>query len=662
MKRRKDSFFGIHCDYHAQPWMGTVGTTLCEEDIRKVCRELKPDFWQIDCKGHFGWATYPSTMGNAMPDFAVDTLAMYRKVTREEGVALYMHYSGVWDDKYCKEHPEDCVLRADGSRSTQHIYWNSKYADNFLIPQLSELVEKYGIDGVWIDGECWAWEMDYHPETIELFQKETGIDLGGKVPVGPEDPYIDEFREFNRELFRRHVRHYTDVLHAKYPELQITSNYIFTVHMPEKVSAGVDFLSGDNMPDNAYISARYVSRYMPQQNIPWDIMGMGQKWTTPACIDILPAHPVQVMQQAAASMSFGGGFQIGLSSNFDNSPNMINLLSFKPAAEFIRAREKFTFKGQLVPQAAIFLSTHDRYTLKGSLFDLHSDRLSKCGLTSLLCDCGQSFEIVSEHTLLNDYNKYKMIAVAETRNELSEESVRVLMDYAKNGGSLFLVGRKTCEIFAAAGAPIGVAKLTDYAPEGRFLGQQHAPEDERFFTVDDTSLGGVLYPVEITADAPFEVVASTCYSSKSPRRPFAIIKEYGQGKIAAVGADLGLEYSTNSQYMHRKVAKIIVDKLYTPLARIENALGFLDLTCLTKDGKLMLQLSNANGNHNNTNCATEDFIPPVVDIRLSIAMEQPPKKLIFQPDGKELAFEFVDGRVYFDIDRVNIHNVIEVVM
>ena len=101
MYRRKDSFFGLHFDFHGQPKFKTVqGATLKEEDIREICQQIKPDFIQIDCKGHPGWASYPSKLGNALPDFAFDTLELWRRVTREEGVGLYMHYSGVYDNKY----------------------------------------------------------------------------------------------------------------------------------------------------------------------------------------------------------------------------------------------------------------------------------------------------------------------------------------------------------------------------------------------------------------------------------------------------------------------------------------------------------------------------------------------------------------------------------
>ena len=70
MKRRSESFFGLHFDFHAQPKYGLQGKSLNEEDIRRICRTLKPDFIQIDCKGHPGWASYPTELGNAMPEFA----------------------------------------------------------------------------------------------------------------------------------------------------------------------------------------------------------------------------------------------------------------------------------------------------------------------------------------------------------------------------------------------------------------------------------------------------------------------------------------------------------------------------------------------------------------------------------------------------------------
>ena len=658
MKKRKDSFWGIHCDYHAQPWMKTVGKHLREEDIRTICRELRPDYWQIDCKGHFGWTSYPTALGNAMPDFAQDTLALWRKVTREEGVALYLHYSGVWDEKYCAEHPQDRVLNADGTYNDKVTYRGSRYVDDLLIPQLSELAEKYEVDGIWLDGECWACKNDYHPETLAAFEEETGICLDGQIPVKRGDPYFEEYREYNRELFRRYVRYYVDVLHQKFPDLQITSNWIFSDHMPEPVTANVDFLSGDNLPFDSLHSARYASRYLAQQKMPWDLMGPAQRWNGEGHIDLLPVHPVQVMQQAACAISLGGGFQAANSFLFDGSPNKISLLNLKPVADFMREREPYCFKGTPIHQAAMLLSTYDRHREGDRLF-ARGDINGKRGLTALLCDCGQSMEIVGEHTLQGHYDDYPLLIVPEIIEDLSEQTVRDLLAYAEKGGALLLTGPKTCRIFAKAGAPFEVRAVEKVQPGGQFLGQRNDANDQRFFSIDGTAFGGVLYPVALHPTGDAETVAVMFDSVHSTREPLSVLATYGKGKIAAIGADIGTAYNTASQYLHRTMMKTIVEKLYVPLARIEKAGGLLELVCLEKDGRLMLQLLNANGGHNNISCDTEDFIPPVVDIRLSVAVDRVPKKVILQPQHRELPFEYRDGRVFFDLDRLDLHNVVE---
>ena len=144
-------------------------------------------------------------------------------------------------------------------------------------------------------------------------------------------------------------------------------------------------------------------------------------------------------------------------------------------------------------------------------------------------------------------------------------------------------------------------------------------------------------------------------------KPLVVRIPFGEGTVTAVGFDVGEQYYESAQYLQRNLMKSVSDALYTPICKLESALGLLEIVTLCKDGKLMIQLVNGNGNHTNPNSATEDFIPPVVDVKLSIALPNPPKKLLLQPEGKELAFTYENGRAYVSIDRVNIHDIIEVV-
>ena len=106
-----------------------------------------PDYLQIDCKGHPGYSSYPTAIGNPVPGFVGDPLRVWRQVTADKGVALYMHYSGVWDYAAVAKHPDWAAVGADGKPSTKAASVFGPYADELLIPQLRELASVYGHTG-----------------------------------------------------------------------------------------------------------------------------------------------------------------------------------------------------------------------------------------------------------------------------------------------------------------------------------------------------------------------------------------------------------------------------------------------------------------------------------------------------------------------------------
>lgn len=666
VKKRKDSFLGIHSDFHATPAFGTVGATLREEDIREICRKLKPDFWEIDSKGHPGWASYPSKLKNSVPSIAFDTLEMWRRVTREEGVALYLHYSGLWDIRYGNEHPEECVVNADGSVRIGAIRPQSRYVDELMIPQLMEMAGDYGVDGVWIDGDCWMVYPDFHPKTVASFEAEYKISLNGKFPAEPTDPYYYEYTEFCRELYRRYVRHYTDTLHSAYPDFQICSNWAFTDHMPEKVCADVDFISGDLDPKNSLNSARYAGRALVRQGKPWDLMSWNFRFRVLEKIN-LAKHPIQVLQEAVATISLGGAYQDDVLQFSDGSPNVVELRELAGVYEFLRERKDYCFHGTLKKQVALLLSTHDRSLVKHPQGKLYSRKNNEnaYGATALLCDAGQSVEIAFEHTLKDHFSEYPVIVVPETVNELKTDLILDLLEYAKNGGSLLLIGKKTNELFSAAGSPFTLEECPEIAGDDYVafdVGYNFTTQPFKqpyFFTMDNKHFGGLVSPCMITSQNDREYAL---FGKDQRSTPYVLAAscKYGLGTVSAIGFDIGKQYLMARQYLHCDLIKTILGQMYEPVARIESSLGIVEIVSLEKDGKLMLQLLNANGGHCDPNMITENFIPPALDIRISVLAPKPPKRIVLQPQHKELPFEYRDGRAYFEISRLDIHNVVEV--
>jgi hypothetical protein len=95
----------------------------------------RPDYIQVDCKGHPGVSSYPTAVGQQAASYDKDPLALIRKVTDAHRTGLYVHYSGVKDINYVRLHPEQARLQVNGK--PDHANPNVKGIDE--IPVLTDL-------------------------------------------------------------------------------------------------------------------------------------------------------------------------------------------------------------------------------------------------------------------------------------------------------------------------------------------------------------------------------------------------------------------------------------------------------------------------------------------------------------------------------------------
>jgi len=238
---RRDAFFGLHFDLHPNKNDTSLGADITEDMIDRLLTRVRPDYVQYDCKGHAGYTGYPTEIGWPSPGIVKDSLAIWRKVTKEHGVGLYIHYSGVWDSVAVEHHPEWARLDAEGKVDPNATSVFGRYIDELLIPQLKEVVSKYDLDGLWVDGECWATKLDYSPAALEAWKKETGLDT---APRDRSEPNWLEWKMFHRRHYEDYLCRWVDALHAFRPNLQITSNWMYSTLAPLPVRAKLDYLSG----------------------------------------------------------------------------------------------------------------------------------------------------------------------------------------------------------------------------------------------------------------------------------------------------------------------------------------------------------------------------------------------------------------------------------
>lgn len=638
--KRADSFFGLHFDFHAGTDCTEIGKNTTREMIERVIDQTRPDYIQIDCKGHPGLSSYPTKVGNQAPGFVGDPLRLWRQVTAERGVALYMHYSGVWDSEAIRLHPDWAVTNADGSKNKNATSFFGPYADQLLIPQLRELAGDYGVDGAWVDGECWASQPDYGQAALKAFRDATGIDA---VPRKPGEPYWYEFLQFNREAFRKYLRYYIGEVKKTHPAMQLCSNWAFTDHMPEEVCAPVNWLSGDYSPEDSVNSARLSARYLAHQGKPWDLMAWSFATRGPTKDGARQKSAPQLQREAAVVLALGGGFQFYHTQKRDGSIREENLPVMAEVAKFCRQRQAICHHAVPVPQVALLYSTASHYREMNGLFNRDLSRIS--GTLQALLESQWSVDVVSEHHLTDRMWVWPLIVIAEC-DDLEPAFKAELVDYAKTGGNLLIVGPAAASLFASE---LGVT-LKEAQQEPRYLACEG-----RLYATRDTTQTPVLGP-NARAFGKLYVANDT----NSASQPASSITSLGDGKIAATYFSFSRGYLADRSPQARAFLSDLVRQLFPrPLVEVKGSPD-VDVSVSRLDGKLTIHLVNTSGAHWDRDNPLFDSIAPVGPLDVTIRVVDKLIKVTLEPGKQAIPFEYREAEIRLTVPSLEIHRAIAV--
>lgn len=655
-KRRSESFFGMHFDFHAGPGQKNIGANSNPELIARMLDAVKPDYVQCDTKGHAGVTSYPTKVGNPAPEIQSDILRMWRKLTAERGIALYAHHSGVWDNTAIEKNPDWAAVDAEGKPSKEKNSVFGPYVDELLIPQLIEMANDYGLDGVWVDGECWAVIVDYSRHATDAYFK-----LYSESPPRPGDADYKKYLKFNRDGFREYVTRYINAVHEAAPHFQIASNWLYTSFVPEEPTVPVDFLSGDYSPNDSLNTARFEGRCLQNQRLPafadpslpnhgWDLMAWGFSMGDGVmCVKDLP----QLYQEAAAIIMLGGGFQF-YNRQCIGSVQDWPVDMWAKLAEFCRAREDLCHNAIPVPQVAILLSERAFYKNKNDLFtpygNRHIDDIR--GLLFAALDAGYSTEVLMSHYMLDcDLSGYGAIIIPNL--EAIEPSLKdKLIEYVAAGGNLIVTGHNSCELFR----PYLDVEIDSVSEKpGKICvwdGARFAPLVTNYCNVrpcDPSEVTGhFTFSDESTALLETGQVASTC-------------TKYGKGTISGVYFDVG-PYAGMKTPAVRNFIDSVIGNVFAPKVRVIGSHLVEVMLMRGVDGQLRVNLLNTGGVHSDSHYRAFDEIPPLYNLTLEIHTDNAPTAVFCEPEHVKLDFEFdsTAGIARVTLPKLEIHSVITV--
>jgi len=639
--RRSEAFFGLHFDLHPNKNDTSLGADITEQNIVALLTRVRPDFVQYDCKGHPGYTGYPTEVGTPSPGIVADALAIWRKVTREHGVALFIHYSGVWDSVAIEKHPEWAVVHANGKRDKNATSVFGPYVDKLLIPQLKEVTGRYDLDGVWADGECWAAKLDYSPAALAAWRKQTGLKT---APKSRKNPRWGEWKRFHRRAFETYLCHWVDALHAFNPKLQITSNWMYTTLAPKPVVAKLDYLSGDYSPGLSVDRARVEARYLASTGMPWDLMAWGfdhgdhLRWSFKT--------PVHLQQEASVVLMQGGGFQIYNTPTRGGHLNETMIETLGQVADFCRPRQTVCHKSTTVPQVALLLSTETQFDWSDAVFHYAGTTDPMEGALHALLQLQYSVDILAEHQLQPRLDEFPLVVIPDSY-KLADAFKQALLKYVEKGGGLLLLGEKCARLFEPH---LGV-KL------------QGKPENVRAEIASP--------PGPVNANGHWQKVSVTKAKAIGHWHPdrnvhknanvAATLIDHGRGKIAAVYGPVALAFfRSHHPYLRRFMGDVVKPLFPTPAVQIDGPPCLDVALCRTKLGELSLHLLNTTNVPTSNRYGIIDHVPAVGPIGIELRVPERPKAVEWVPDGTQLKWSWDNGVLSVTLPSIHVHGVLVV--
>jgi hypothetical protein len=360
---------------------------------------------------------------------AVDQLRIYRDVTRELGIRLGVHYSGLWDNRALELHPDWARIDEKGQPDKRIICTLSPYAETLMIPQLIELIDKYDVDGFWVDGETWAALPCWCPRCKAQFARGTGI---AEPPVVLGQANWQRWLAFHREQLVRHVTRYADAVHARKAGCLVACDWLYTAFMPDDdVAVPVDYLSGDW--DRVFGTDRILidARCLASRGLSWDFM----TWLITKAGQLsdktlwMPKTTAQLCQELAEVVALGGSAMIY------EQPQRTGWLTgwrnerIAEAAEFCRARQAICWRSEPLPQAAVLHLASHYYTCNTPLYQYGAASQPVEGALHALLETHHSTDVLAEGPALRQMASYELVVVPE-HAALSERMLAGLEAFA----------------------------------------------------------------------------------------------------------------------------------------------------------------------------------------------------------------------------------------
>ncbi len=641
----------VHIDFHTSPHIRDVACDFKADEFAAIFAKANADSVCVFAKCHHGMLYYNTIRPERHPGLpaGLDLLSEQVEALHKQRILAPIYLSVQCDEYAAENHPDWVAVDSDDKQvkwaAPFEAGWrimdmSSPYQD-YLADQLDEVLKKFApADGIIFD-MCWD------QPSISKYACD-GMKKRGYDPQNENDrnKYAREVACGYMERYRKMV----DDAHRGHPEPMVwfNSRPKMNLNIEKKY---INHILIECLPTGGagYSMFPYVVRYVRPFGLPTisHSSRFNKAWGDFGGLKPEAAMRYECCLMMSQGIGLGMGDQLHPRGTLDKPVyDMLGRIY-----GYVKECEPWYRGGKLKSEVGVLIDP--------KLGD--SPGPAGIGITRLMQELRCQYDLLPPES---DFTQYRLVIVSEMVKV--DACLRdKLREFAKNGGALLFTGSAALDesgqpvmeelgISAHGDSPYSISYLKPDQTMTKDLSDMVHVVYERAFRMKARDGAQTLCEV---IDPYFErTYEHFCSHGQTPCDKSsgysAVVKK---GNIITFAFPIFTDYGKNASFPHRLILKNCIGRIMPePLVR-DNGPTHLETTVVEKDGKTVVHLISYYPLRKTETMDIIDNPFPLVNLRLSIRLYKAPNHAILAPSGKEIPFEYKDGRSEVIVDCLDGH-------
>lgn len=628
----------VHLDFHTSELIEGVGKDFDGEEFKKALKKSGITSITLFAKCHHGCFYYKDSKFFVHPHLCGSLLDEQLNACKEAGVTARIYISAGYDEYIAKRHPEWVQVYKKGevqpSDGFRRLCFNNGYLD-ILKAQTREVLNKYRPSGVFFDiisdYPCFC-------ENCLADMKRKGLD--------PDDE--QDVKKQAADTLNRYYAEINRTVKEICPSATIIHNSDLNVGSYAKINACTR-LEIESLPTGGwgYDHFPFLASYMRRRNKQY--LGMTGKFHRGWGEFGGYKYPSALLYETALDLAYGAGMIVGDQLHPSGKIDDYTYEIIGNATKFFNERKKWS-GGEFKTELALFTPC---------------DCDGRYGAARILLEDKYLFDVIDESEMSDKYP----LTIIGGDCELTDELSRKIKDYTDRGGKIIAVGATVANL-EKVGVDLGCkdVKIDDETPcyfEARYplAAANGVPLVAYGNAYSLTATGEVLcdkYSPYFKRDG--EKFCSHLHTPCDYSKKSAAITRGKNG--IALAADLFALYFKDGGLTAKVLISPLIDMLLNGEKVVQtNFPSSGKITLCDKGSSYVLHLAYANtvvrGSGSKIIETIEDIIT-LNEVNVKLKIEKP-KKLILQPNGENIDFDYKDGYAVFKVKGFNCYAAVEIV-